>query len=131
MNSKDFRIGNYIFFESILSEITGIMREQISFKYNTGGKDQYAQLITPGIRPIKITEEWLLKFGFSFMPESEYALNTYVLDEFQLWNKNVDFSEIVYLSNRDSIEVKSIHQLQNLFFALKGKDLYLEKNNHE
>lgn len=78
------------------------------------------------IFPIPLTEEWLLKFGFTLMPESEYTLNTYEFDEFQLWNKNGDFSEMKYLTNRESIVVKSVHQLQNLYFALKGEELTIK-----
>ncbi|SHK84573.1 hypothetical protein [Chryseobacterium polytrichastri] len=75
------------------------------------------------LTPIALNEEWILKYGFTLMPENEYTLYTYELDGFQLWNKNGEFSEIEYLTNRESILVKYVHQLQNLFFALKGKDI--------
>jgi len=40
-----------------------------------------------------------------------------------LWDKKGDFSEILYLTNRESVELKTVYELQNLFFALKGKEL--------
>jgi hypothetical protein len=56
------------------------------------------------------------------MPESEYTI-TYENEGFQLWDKKGDFSEILYLNNCEYVELKTVHELQNLFFALKGKEL--------
>jgi hypothetical protein len=62
------------------------------------------------------------------MLESEYTLNTYEVDGFQLEDKNGDFSELFYLNYRESVDLKTVHELQNLFFALKGKELTLKQN---
>ena len=73
------------------------------------------------IFPIPLTEEWLIKFGVKLMPESEYTMNTYDIAGFKLWRTNGKF-----LFN-DKIEIKYVHQLQNIYFALTNKELELIK----
>lgn len=74
-------------------------------------------------KPIPLTEEWLVKFGF----ENE---------GFDYWNGPV-FFELCDCGNgewRNSINcheyehgiaIKYVHQLQNLYFALTGEELQL------
>ncbi|OCA73721.1 hypothetical protein [Chryseobacterium arthrosphaerae] len=142
MNSNEFRLGNYINFGSTLSEITGIMAEEIMFRYKSGGENRYALLQTPGINLIPLTEEWLLGFGFEsndgtkYNPSDEYASQfEYTLDS---GISHRDFvcrpskGWIIKLGDYDDeLEVKYVHEFQNLFYALKGKELYLKKNDHE
>lgn len=74
-------------------------------------------------KPIPITEEWLLKFGFL-----KYN-NAYVLEKpnenimnfkFSIW------SDFTYNSSEFPVELKYAHQLQNLYFALTGTHLKLK-----
>lgn len=65
-------------------------------------------------RPIPLTEEWLLKFGFrsdggDLFEKSDIAL-FFSLDKF-------------YKLDGFDLSVKYVHQLQNLYFALIGKEL--------
>lgn len=60
------------------------------------------------------------------MQESKYTLNTFEIEGFQLWDKNGDYVELFYLNNRESVHLKTIHELQNLFFALKKKELSIK-----
>lgn len=55
------------------------------------------------------------------------TVNIYEFEGFQIWNKNGNFTELVYVSKHDSVQIKYVHQLQNLFFALKGKELIHKK----
>lgn len=57
MNSKEFRIGNYINFGSTLSVITRVLLENIIFKYNSGGEERHVSLLTEGINLISISDE--------------------------------------------------------------------------
>lgn len=76
--------------------------------------------------PIPIAANILLKCGFAFH------------DYFKLWQKNKavsgtgpdleldpDFWVLDFSHHRIGVELKSLHQLQNLYFALKGKELQL------
>jgi hypothetical protein len=77
-------------------------------------------------RPIPLTEEWLLKFGFE---EDE----TYVSEEnpfLDYINGNVRIS-MPYFSfeycDGGIKELKYVHQIQNLYFALTGTELEIKK----
>jgi hypothetical protein len=126
MEIKELRIGNIILFGNIEAEVLGTCGDAAIIKYNNKIEDVVIKLMLQAISPLGLSEDQLLRYGFALMSESEYTINTYELEGFQLWNKNGDFSEIVFLTNRDSVIVKSVHQLQNLFFALKGKELTIK-----
>jgi len=74
--------------------------------------------------PVPITPQVLMKYGFIFH------------DYFKLWQKNKtvngtgpdmeldpDFWVLDFSHRRIGVELKSLHQLQNLYFSLKGKEL--------
>ena len=130
MEANELRIGNFVQYiqgnKIITTTVSCLCETFAELKHYNDDVIHSSSIDYCMIVPTPLTEEWILKFGFSLMPESEYTFNTYEKEGFQLWNKKGDFSENLYLSNRDSIEVKSIHQLQNLFFALKGKELTLK-----
>lgn len=74
------------------------------------------------LKPIPLTEEWLLKAGFEIigkldMPNSPsdwfYSKNDFPFSITYV-NKKLQFS---------NIDLKHVHQLQNLYFALTGEEL--------
>lgn len=75
---------------------------------------------------IPITEEWLLKFGFE--EESDTEGDIYMVKQ-PLWiyeNERIYYSKsrddyFFYLKN-----IFYVHQLQNLYFALTGKELEIK-----
>lgn len=69
-------------------------------------------------RPIKITEEWLLKFGF-VKKEIGYSKLTEMEQCFLIsFGKHTSVNGIKFNN-----EIKTVHQLQNLYFALTGEEL--------
>ena len=75
-------------------------------------------------KPIEITENWLLIFGFKkrknrhlFHWENKIVISEYK-DEFE----NFFYPKTGY-DIRFSNEIKYVHQLQNLYFALTGAEL--------
>lgn len=117
METNDLRLGNYIMDKK---------DENIEYVYRLHnlGDDMYINDMHPdACLPIPLTEWWIKQLKFKPMSESGHTPNTFERDEFQIWNKNGDFSEIIYLNNQNSIVIKYVHQLQNLFFVLKGQDL--------
>jgi hypothetical protein len=80
------------------------------------------------VKPIPLTEEWLVKFGFDFDGycsywKSEIELTKDTMDEhFQSFN-NVG-------SGLCQKEIKYVNQLQNLYFALTGEEL-TDKNDEK
>lgn len=99
MKASELRIGNYV-------------KDPYNNTIRLVSVDKDASMI----RPIPLTEEWLLKFGFE---KSGDHYNKWVDDvrAFILLN---DFT----LCDIDlKVEIKYVHQLQNLYFALTGKEI--------
>lgn len=121
MYTDEFRIGNFILDRNEEVEINGILRggfyiENTDLKLQLNAGDRFS--------PIPLTEEWLIKFGF----KKSYLYWRNKLSakvEFKLQNMVWFYKGGCLQSNY--IEIKSVHQLQNLYFALTGVEL--EINN--
>ena len=79
-------------------------------------------------QPIPLTEEWLLKFGFKKVKGwgtyEFYSLHTGYL-EFQFDKDGLGIS--IENQNLMLSHIKYVHQLQNLYFALTGEELTINK----
>ena len=85
-------------------------------------------------KPIQLTEEWLLKFGF-IRHHYDYANDViYIKNIADNEIDNAEFEWGVYpnelgsgtqIKNRKSL--KYVHQLQNLYFALTGEELVVKE----
>jgi len=76
-------------------------------------------------KPIPITEEWLLKFGFNEISFKETSDNWFRIpvDESFLWyTLNNEF-----FINGIGSDLKYVHQLQNLYFALTSEELTIKE----
>ena len=89
------------------------------------------------IKPIPLTEEWLLKFGFvkgNICYPSGYSINLLSTDFFLrpcaydgwYWGFNKDEKNLDCELN-DVQPINHVHQLQNLYWCLCGKELTLKK----
>ncbi|MBE4949931.1 hypothetical protein [Chryseobacterium culicis] len=89
------------------------------------------------LEPIELTEDWLLKFGFekhndgSVSSQYSYGLNPVTHDYliYLIWIKDPIRSDLpkypFYLNGH--FEMKTVHQLQNLYFALTGEELTIKE----
>lgn len=125
MKAQELRIGNYLQGEQL-----NIPRIQI-------GSDGICQITgygihlieegnSLGLKPILLTEEWLLDFGFGeskiddsgifspcfkMMVQKDYVYGGFMF-RYTIGEKSAGYAPIKY-----------VHQLQNLYFALTGEDL--------
>jgi hypothetical protein len=67
--------------------------------------------------PIALTEEWLVKFGFTLRNRVDYESNCGALD--------LEATDAGFLFD-SRIIIKHVHQLQNLYFAMAGTELELK-----
>lgn len=82
---------------------------------------------TSKMQPIPLTEEWLVKLGFE-KSDSQFTLNKGKENFFLLW-KFSDMPNYAVFSDWNghvSIVIDHVHQLQNLYFALTGKELTIK-----
>ena len=125
MNASELRIGNLVDFRGQIETVYQIRYSGVDFFRGTTKKGIVIQsYVWEEVKPITLTEEWLLKFGFEFgMKFQDFVKGQYKFTE--LKNKNLygEFSEegIFYFSTKTKI--KYVHQLQNLYFALTGEEL--------
>ena len=127
MKASELRIGNLVNARKTYHTwdatclITGLTHKGIYVKYGNG------HIIPINIKPILLTEEWLLKFGGIHETGGMYFFgNVGILhyrreNEFSLMNYN-------YKKGQIYTTIKYVHQLQNLYFALTGKELEYEQN---
>ena len=133
MRAEELRIGNLIehnYFSSPPVTITGLKKDKgtdlvyISDPtFNTINIEQ--------VKPIPLTEEWLVKFGFKFTDEFDFNLKGLSLDGGVCHFSFDMFRGLYNIENCDFVElptfVKHVHQLQNLYFALTGEELTIKK----
>lgn len=114
------RIGDYVYLQNSKTpyKITEIGYSEIEYpRYETSGISSGAVFRTyvENLNPIPLTEELLLKCGFErkhFGSVTVYCHLSIELDAY-FCLKGVDYN----------IPVRSLHQLQNLYFDLIGKEL--------
>lgn len=114
MNANELRMGNYVFdkygnIESVF-EIS-----KYGDLYRINELDPYYYTSIP------LTDEWLLKFGF--VKVLDYPC--FRLEGLQIEFNGFDSQWGSGLLDEKTV-IKFVHQLQNLFFALKGKELTLK-----
>lgn len=116
MEAKNLRLGNYVMNGDDIGRVERLSIIRISTSSPHVGVE---------ISPIKLTEEWLLKFGLE-----KYA----ILSELQVWWLHDGYRFLYqmgdnYHNGQLGIQVKYVHQLQNLYFALTGKELTITPPN--
>jgi len=111
IKANELRIGNYIYSFDNISIVTSKTIEAIESEYMSGSPYE----------PIPLTEEWLLKFGF------DKAAVCWRIIYNELGNV-ITINQVkgkFYLNYLDR-EIKYVHQLQNLHFALNNEELKLK-----
>ena len=124
MEAKELMIGNYV---NLIAD--GHKHEPDTFKWSIDDYEYY-ETVMFNILPIPLTEWWLLKFGFEKDIDNDYCFKGFHLED-----RNIDtflpVEKILKLKDNFGCwyvgaylrELKHVHQLQNLYFALTSKEL--------
>ena len=135
MEAKELRIGNFILAnetgsfanysaECMVAKISD--NDQISVKISQYDGVEFDNVLSILMEPIPLTEEWLANLGFiKTEPDSIF--------DYPYWS--IDGVEILFQSDQTflfnascgNIPIHFVHQIQNLYFVLMGKDLVLQK----
>jgi hypothetical protein len=139
MKATELRIGNLVYGNMneicIVTELGNVLNPNLVSYREVSNIKAWGQNRQ---KPIPLTEEWLLKFGFSTTDYKKgyiginhkaggiitdfvltYPLVNGVFQKYFIW----EHSKFKYQ------ELKYVHQLQNLYFALTGEELTI-KNTH-
>jgi hypothetical protein len=116
MKASELRIGNYY------SDLSGVC---------TLKQSDFLNLDIEKIEPVLLTEQWLLDFGF------KKRKNRYFFDDWiivQIEDGNWDNPSLDFFIKRDFHKkkryvtcVQYVHELQNLFYPVSGKELTIKK----
>ena len=113
MKATELRIGNW--YSSGVDMDTG---EQV---YNQVLPDLYMNWHVNGCwaKPIPLTKEWLERFGFEINQNGYYQKGEYKIS---------DKMEFYFFDVGDwQMTINYVHQLQNLYFSLTGKELTIKE----
>ena len=124
MKANELRINNLVLTSDGITKVSDVVEFGINMIHDCWEHD------LEDVNPIPLTKEWLVKFGFVNTESLDYLLDTwlsvdgysvhYNFDNWRLRNSNaMDWTEI-------PTEIKHVHQLQNLYFALTGEELTIE-----
>jgi len=112
---KELRLGNFVSIQEghIEFPLTKVRFERVLSGYYEVG-------------PVELTAEWLVKFGFRKSSNFVYYFDSFSWDSrdsnftvYSDWN-----GEYAYY-----VKVEWVHQLQNLYWCLTGKELVLTAEN--
>lgn len=134
IQANELRVGNLVLIGEDTAIVTCITSEGVSAN---GEKAAYTYEMFNDISPVVLTEEWLTKTGFVLM-EKTYKEHYQGNNSLNFGYPVLYLNKYVYLAcnskghasgnlflNGNRIECKYVHQLQNLYFALTGKELTL------
>ncbi len=139
MNARELRIGNllkpissieYPGLSPIMSEfveVEGInYRSSVEIMFQVDIEWLHTTVWESSLEPIPLTEEWLIKTGLERREKSYYKYPVYISIKPCLGEHYFAFE---FGDSTDEIEIKYVHQLQNLFFALTGEELVIRQEN--
>jgi hypothetical protein len=128
MEANELRIGNLLHFPFTgeNAEVLGINAHEYSEGiYNTisykKGINLYCEKIEV-LKPITLTEEWLLKFGLEYLSPFGYKIK-----RGSFIKHDLETNGYYFRWNGQTISLMYyVHELQNLYFALTGEELTIK-----
>lgn len=96
--------------------VTEIYREEVTI--STGDMNMVAKCPVNEIYEIPLTEEWLVRFGFS---EGDFGGKCFMYRSMTIYQQHDEFR--LFAMHYTKGTLKYVHQLQNLYFAITGEVL--------
>lgn len=121
INSKELQKGNYL-----MDSVSGEWMEVDEIGVNVGAsllnREKYPLPKGWSMAPIALTEDIMFRLGFQVFPWGYVKLsNKEVGVRINLRSFRYD------VSGQNSIEIKYVHKLQNLYYILTGEELTIKK----
>jgi hypothetical protein len=128
VEANELRIGNLVKWEDesndiviVSSIINGDTDAEATICYDELVTNECGEVYLFEFKPILLTEEWFVKFGF------EKENDVFKKARFEIYRP---VSYVGYLFCEGNLiirELKYVHTLQNLYFALTGEELTIKK----
>jgi len=123
MKANELRIGNYVMNKYFMFKVAEISHNVIKGFSTLGGPDVYPDTIYSlginNLSGVELDKEWFIKLGFKFD-----GVMFDIDDKFRIGDYKSGYHLVNGFNLLDKvIEVKYVHQLQNLYYALTGTEL--------
>lgn len=133
MKANELRIGSLIYDDNILPcKVVGLLRGEKEDSFcvlvDTYVLDRFlptGRLISVSdISPILLTEEILLKCGFVNNEPKDWG--SFTLGNINFLKEDGNKMNGLYMNGYRVADIRYLHQLQNLYFAITGEELEIE-----
>jgi hypothetical protein len=117
MEAKELRVGNYVDTEDGVFMVAEIHKNDIIMMNDLFWARDF-------VKPIPLTEEWLLKFGLNSSDYITLEKNECILLDIH--------QDTVWIGDKEAFEyaagihIQHVHQLQNLYYALTNEELTIK-----
>jgi hypothetical protein len=124
----ELMIGNYVLIGEKLQTVTAISSSVVSTVDQEEGNEQIPSEHNLGsLRPVILTDDILKQCGFVYHDYFKFwqLITTGIRSEM---NVSPDYEVIDFMRKPILKKLTSLHQLQNIYFLLKGRELKFSKN---
>jgi len=118
IQAKDLRIGNWVKLDKYFYKVYSV--NPLENKLIDKDKIIISGWYVDGIKPIQLTEEILLKCGFKKINKIYFRKGALTIEVQSFGHFRVSFD------GKMLVNLKHLHQLQNLYFALSNEELNIE-----
>lgn len=113
MKAKEIRIGNYFEYKERIIKFD--IADFIEVYHNS----EFLELL---LKPIELTEEWLIKFGFIYHESFKHWVINWGSNGVEFLRFDENYKMFSFQLGKGKYKViQYVHQLQNLYFALTGE----------
>lgn len=117
---QELRLGNIVSISDTPCAVRAIHEDgqvQLEYKYSSNGEVKTSLVIAKSFEGISITIDWLIRLGFKPNHEMPWLMENGAL------MCNTGNCWIWHWSGMVIKDIKYIHELQNVMFALSGREL--------
>jgi hypothetical protein len=123
----ELRIGNYVLVDGNLHEVSVITKTTVStFDAEKKEEQEVSEHRLQSIQPVPLTDDILQQCGFVYHDYFKFwqLITTGIRSEM---NISPDYEVIDFMRKPILKKLTSLHQLQNIYFLLKGRELQFSK----
>lgn len=127
IEATELRLFNKVSWKGSIDDVIRIELDTDGDGYFVTVSDMFGGIAYVNVKeidPIPLSPQWLERMGFTNDPKGS---NSYSKEDVKVFNFNEDG---IYKLWNFNAEIQYVHQLQNLYFALTGKELTINESTH-